>query len=95
MDKLIESSIHKDFAELYKSGTREELKKYHSIGVEYNLRLHEEIQTIKQQLKEANYLLDRYHDETMREIKFPDFDNVRCNLSKLLCSYQDKYKVKE
>lgn len=51
-----------------------------------------EYDKVQKQLKEANRLLDEYVDITMDEIKFPEFDHARCEMSRKVHQYNIKYK---
>jgi len=94
-----EHSSHEDFRELYSYGTKEELIKYHSIAVDYNVALHKVKLKLEQQLKEANEVIETGR-EKLKEINNQTFTSTYralmiVNLLFSFREYLNKFKVKD
>jgi len=90
-----EHSSHEDFRELYSYGTKEELIKYHSIAVDYNVALHKVKLKLEQQLKESERVINMVEDNRKMPHHHKDYYERLCCLSERAREYKDKYKVKE
>lgn len=100
-EKLKEGLVHKDFKDLYESGTKEELVKYHSIGVQYNVSLHKEAETLRQNLKELeakNKQQEKFLIEACKimDLNCKSFSSVNMDTSyRLNESFLNKLLIKE